>query len=168
MQVGIGPGSALRLARLASLPQIDHWYFSDSFDVQVLTEGIKLARRIFAVARMAHLLGRETRPAPKVQNNVDILAHLRAEALTVYHPVGTAKMRRAPLAVVDRTTLKTHGFAHLLICGYRCHASAGRGNANAPSMMIGENAPVPLPCTAKAWLGTARLSDRVGNPAHLR
>lgn len=119
-------------------PLIDHRFFSASHDASVLVEGIKLARRIFAADPMANLEGREVLPGPKVQSDADILDYLRAEALTVYHPVGTAKMGRDPMAVVDPTTLNVHGLSNLRVADASVMPTLIGGNTNAPSMMIGE------------------------------
>ncbi len=120
------------------VPEIDHRFFSDPFDAQVLVEGIKLARRIFAAEPMASLEGREILPGPDVRTDDDLLAYLRAEALTVYHPVGTAKMGRGPMAVVDPVTMKVHGLDGLRIADASVMPTLIGGNTNAPSMMIGE------------------------------
>ncbi len=119
-------------------PLIDHRFFSDSHDAAVLVEGIKLARRIFAADPMASLEGREILPGPEVQSDADILAYLRAEALTVYHPVGTAKMGRDPMAVVDPATLSVHGLSNLRVADASVMPTLIGGNTNAPSMMVGE------------------------------
>lgn len=120
------------------VPEIDHRFFSDMRDAEVLVEGIKLARSIFAAAPMAGLKGREILPGPDVRTDDDILAYLRAEALTVYHPVGTAKMGRDPLAVVDPVTMKVHGIDGLRVADASVMPTLIGGNTNAPSMMIGE------------------------------
>lgn len=127
-------------------PDIDHRFFSDPFDAQVLVEGIKLARRIFAAPPMAALNGREILPGPDVVTDDQILAYLRAEALTVYHPVGTAKMGRDAMAVVDPVTMKVHGIEGLRVADASVMPTLIGGNTNAPSMMIGEKC-------ARAMLG---------------
>jgi choline dehydrogenase-like flavoprotein len=122
----------------ALIPHIDHRFFSDSVDAQVLVEGIKLARRIFAAKPMEDLQGSEVLPGPQVQTDAEILAYLRAEALTVYHPVGTAKMGRDPWSVVDPSTLKAHGVSNLRVADASVMPTLIGGNTNAPAMMIGE------------------------------
>ena len=127
-------------------PEIDHRFFSDPFDAQVLVEGIKLARRIFAAPPMAGLNGREILPGPDVVSDDQILAYLRAEALTVYHPVGTARMGRDAMAVTDPVSMKLHGIEGLRIADASVMPRLIGGNTNAPSMMIGEKC-------ARAMLG---------------
>lgn len=128
----------IRRAGDGFVPDIDHRFFSDPFDGQVLVEGIKLARRIFAATPMASLQGREILPGPDVVTDDEILAYLRAEALTVYHPVGTAKMGRDAMAVVDPVTMKVHGMEGLRVADASVMPTLIGGNTNAPSMMIGE------------------------------
>jgi len=120
------------------VPLIDHRFFSHGRDAEVLVEGIKLARRIFAAEPMADLEGREILPGPDVQSDADIFAYLRAEALTVYHPVGTAKMGKDAMAVVDPASLKVHELTNLRVADASAMPTLIGGNTNAPSMMIGE------------------------------
>jgi choline dehydrogenase-like flavoprotein len=117
---------------------IDHRFFSDHRDAEVLVEGIKVARSIFAAQPMAGLNGQEILPGPDVRTDDEILAYLRAEALTVYHPVGTAKMGRDPMAVVDPVSMKVHGIEGLRVADASVMPTLIGGNTNAPSMMIGE------------------------------
>ncbi|WP_411036943.1 GMC family oxidoreductase [Shinella sp. BYT-45] len=127
-------------------PEIDHRFFSDPQDARVLVEGIKLARAIFAAPPMQYLKGREILPGPDVRTDDELLAYLRAEALTVYHPVGTAKMGRDALAVVDPVSMKVHGIEGLRVADASVMPTLIGGNTNAPSMMIGEKC-------ARAMLG---------------
>lgn len=130
----------IRLARRKDgfAAEIDHRFFSDPQDARVLVEGLKLARAIFAAPPMQGLQGREILPGPAVQSDEDLLAYLRAEALTVYHPVGTARMGRDPGAVVDPVTMKVHGLQGLRVADASVMPTLIGGNTNAPSMMIGE------------------------------
>jgi choline dehydrogenase-like flavoprotein len=73
-----------------------------------------------------------------VQSEAELLAYLRAEALTVYHPVGTAKMGRDAMSVVDPETLKVNGFDNLRVADASVMPTLIGGNTNAPTMMIGE------------------------------
>ena len=95
---------------------------------------------------MAGLNGREILPGPDVVSDDQILAYLRAEALTVYHPVGTARMGRDAMAVTDPVSMKLHGIEGLRIADASVMPRLIGGNTNAPSMMIGEKC-------ARAMLG---------------
>ncbi|WP_415183825.1 GMC family oxidoreductase [Phaeovulum sp.] len=130
----------IRVAREGDriVPRIDHRFFSNPYDAQVLVEGIKLARRIFAAEPMARLKGHEILPGLDVQSDEQILAYLRAEALTVYHPVGTARMGRDAQAVIDPVSMKVHGMTNLRVADASVMPTLIGGNTNAPSMMIAE------------------------------
>lgn len=119
---------------------IDHRFFSDEQDARVLVEGIKIARSIFASSVFDPLRGAEILPGKDVRSDDEILAYLRAEALTVYHPVGTCKMGNDAMAVVDPRTLKVHGMEGLRVADASVMPKLISGNTNAPTMMIGQRA----------------------------
>jgi len=119
---------------------IDHRFFTEEQDALTLIEGIKVARSILASPVFDALRGPEILPGPDVKTDADILAYLRAEALTVYHPVGTAKMGTDAMAVVDPTHLRVRGFDNLRVADASIMPTLIGGNTNAPSMMIGERA----------------------------
>lgn len=130
----------------APVPLIDHRFFSDRRDLDTLIEGIKTARQIFAAPPMAGLGGKEILPGPAVQSDDEIEAYLRAEALTVYHPVGTAKMGTDPTAVVDPVSMRVRGLQNLRVADASVMPTLIGGNTNAPTMVIGEKC-------ARAMLG---------------
>ncbi|MCY4138889.1 MAG: GMC oxidoreductase, partial [Rhodobacteraceae bacterium] len=119
---------------------IDHRFFSDPQDELTLIEGIKVARSIFAAPAFDEIRGPEILPGPEVNTDDEILAYLKAEALTVYHPVGTCKMGTDDMAVVDPDELKVRGFKNLRVADASIMPTLIGGNTNAPSMMIGERA----------------------------
>jgi len=119
---------------------IDHRFFSNEDDAMVLVEGIKIARSILAASEFDEVRGKEMLPGKDVRTDDEILAYLRAEALTVYHPVGTCKMGTDAMAVVDPATLKVRGVDGLRIADASVMPKLIGGNTNAPSMMIGQKA----------------------------
>ncbi|WP_031261584.1 GMC oxidoreductase, partial [Mesorhizobium sp. LNHC252B00] len=94
---------------------IDHRFFANEDDAMVLVEGIKIARNILAASEFDAVRGKEMLPGKDVGSDDEILAYLRAEALTVYHPVGTCKMGTDAMAVVDPATLKVRGMDGLRV-----------------------------------------------------
>ncbi|WP_054309244.1 GMC family oxidoreductase N-terminal domain-containing protein [Mesorhizobium sp. 1M-11] len=120
--------------------RIDHRFFSDERDAQVLVEGIKVARAIFASSVFDTVRGVEMLPGKDVRSDDEILAYLRAEALTVYHPVGTCKMGDDAMAVADPRTLKVRGLEGLRVADASIMPKLIAGNTNAPTMMIGQRA----------------------------
>lgn len=81
---------------------------------------------------MASLKGREILPGPDVRTDEDILTCLRAEALTVFHPVGTAKMGRDRFAAVDPVPMKRHGPDNLRPADGSVMPTLIGGNTDAP------------------------------------
>ncbi|TGQ16820.1 MULTISPECIES: GMC family oxidoreductase N-terminal domain-containing protein [unclassified Mesorhizobium] len=128
---------------------IDHRFFTHEDDAMVLVEGIKIARRIFASPEFDSVRGKEMLPGKDVSSDDEILAYLCAEALTVYHPVGTCKMGTDDMAVVDPATLKVRGVEGLRVADASVMPKLIGGNTNAPSMMIGQKA-------SEMILGSAR------------
>jgi choline dehydrogenase-like flavoprotein len=121
----------------SNVMEIDHRFFSEEQDALTLVEGIKIARSIFADKAFDGLRGPEMLPGPDVRTDDEILAYLRAEALTVFHPVGTCKMGTDDMAVTDPATLKVRGADNLRIADASVMPTLIGGNTNAPSMMIG-------------------------------
>lgn len=119
---------------------IDHRFFSHEQDALTLVEGIKVARSIFASPVFDAVRGVEMLPGDGVRSDDEILAYLRAEALTVYHPVGTCKMGTDDMAVVDPATLKVRGLDNVRVADASIMPRLISGNTNAPSMMIGQRA----------------------------
>ncbi|TIT65997.1 MAG: FAD-dependent oxidoreductase [Mesorhizobium sp.] len=130
----------IRLSRDSSRRDvlIDHRFFADEEDAMVLVEGIKIARKILAASEFDPVRGKEMLPGKDVRSDDEILAYLRAEALTVYHPVGTCKMGTDAMAVVDPATLKVRGVDGLRVADASVMPKLIGGNTNAPSMMIGQ------------------------------
>ncbi|MFK0206337.1 GMC family oxidoreductase [Agrobacterium sp. NPDC090283] len=119
---------------------IDHNFFDHEDDAKTLVEGIRIARRIFASPEFDELRGDEMLPGKDVQTDEEVLAYLREEALTVYHPVGTCKMGNDAMAVVDAATLRVRGIRSLRVADASIMPRLIGGNTNAPSMMIGQRA----------------------------
>lgn len=130
-EITLGPDRSVR---------IDHRFFSDPHDLETLTEGMKLARSLMADPAFKLLNGREILPGPGVKTDDDIRAYLRAEALTVYHPVGTCKMGTDAMAVVSPATLGVYGLTGVRVADASIMPTLIAGNTNAPTMMIGERA----------------------------
>lgn len=132
--------------RLASSHPSDHAlieanYLSAVDDQQVMIDGVRKARDILAAPAFARFNSQEVAPGVDAQSDQDILTFLRAQAETIYHPVGTCKMGQADATdtVVD-PELKVKGIQGLRVADASVMPSLIGGNTNAPSIMIGEKA----------------------------
>ena len=106
-------------------------------DVETLLRGIKLSRQILGAPAMKALGFRELAPGNERSSDADLEAYARANAKTVYHPSGTCRMGRDPLAVVDNR-LRVRGVPRLRVADASIMPTLVSGNTNAPCIMIAE------------------------------
>ena len=116
-------------------------YLSDAegYDLDMLIEGTKLSRGIFAQAAFDSYRGDEIFPGVAVQSDADIEAFIRRKAETIYHPVGTCRMGSDDDAVVD-SELRVIGVDGLRVVDASVMPKLPGGNTNAPTIMIAERA----------------------------
>ena len=81
----------------------------------------------------------EVLPGPAVADESDLAEAAGRIATTIFHPVGTCKMGRDPLAVVDER-LRVHGLAGLRVVDASIMPTITSGNTNSPTIMIAEKA----------------------------
>jgi choline dehydrogenase-like flavoprotein len=115
-------------------PRIEHGYLSEQADVDRTLTGV---RRLLEIASQPALRPYAARPyaVPASDSDADILAHVRATAQTLYHPVGTCAIG----AVVD-TQLRVRGIDGLRVIDASVMPAIPRGNTNAPTIAIAERA----------------------------
>ena len=128
---------ALRSRDPFAPPLIQPNYLACAADIDVLVQGILIARRLARTQAFASVLGEEIQPGPAVQSPAELHAYIRSHASTVYHPVGTCKMGSDRLAVVD-AQLRVHGVEGLRVADASIMPSIVNGNTNAPAIAIGE------------------------------
>ncbi|XP_049281046.1 glucose dehydrogenase [FAD, quinone]-like isoform X1 [Anopheles funestus] len=137
----------LRSRQVWDKPNIDAGYLTHRHDVQTLLEGIRVHHRIMATKAAK---GMEPEPV-----RIDLFAcqneqydsdaywecYIRELTLTLYHPVGTAKMgpSRDPDSVVD-SRLRVRGVKGLRVVDASVMPDIVSGNTNAAVIMIGEKA----------------------------
>jgi choline dehydrogenase len=116
-------------------------YLSDAqgYDLQMLIEGVKLSREIFAAKAFDAYRGAEIFPGDNAQSDSEITAFIRRKAETVYHPVGSCRMGTDDGAVVD-SELRVRGIAGLRVVDASVMPALPGGNTNAPTIMIAEKA----------------------------
>ncbi len=123
----------------ADPPVIQANYLQHETDLQVLIEGIKIARQLACSSAFDEIRGQELAPGSAVISDEAIAAYIRQVANTFWHPVGTCKMGNDSLAVVD-AQLRVHGIAGLRVADASIMPTITSGNTNAPTIMIGEKA----------------------------
>jgi choline dehydrogenase-like flavoprotein len=119
-------------------PRIWHNFLSEPEDVIVLREGLSMAMRIAEQPSLAETLepievSREAGLIPRSESDRDIDAHMREQAFSFYHPVGTCAIG----SVVD-SELAVIGVDGLRVCDASVMPTLIGGNTNAPAIMIGE------------------------------
>jgi len=135
------PGSRGSVTRttLDGAPGIDLGLLRDDGDLERLLRGVKLARSILREEPMARHGLTELVPGETVRSDAELRDAIRANARTVYHPVGTCAMGVGPRAVVD-PRLKVHGLDGLRVVDASIMPTIVSGNTNAPAIMIAEKA----------------------------
>jgi len=83
--------------------------------------------------------GEELAPGPDVQTDEEILAFIRKEAESAYHPSCTCKMGLDEHSVTT-PTLRVHGIEGLRVVDASVMPEVTNGNIYAPVLMIAEKA----------------------------
>jgi choline dehydrogenase-like flavoprotein len=122
----------------AAAPLIDPRYLSEPDDMVTLKQGARQMRQVLDGAPLAAIRGRALYPVDPADDEA-LEQSIRNLSDTQYHPVGTCKMGRDPLAVVDER-LRVHGIAALRVADASIMPTLIGGNTNAPVIMIGEKA----------------------------
>jgi choline dehydrogenase len=129
----------LRSSNPLDAPSIRANYFSDSRDLDVMLEGVRLARTLAATKAFSGYRGAELHPGPDAKDDNALRAHTIKFTETLYHPVGTCKMGNDATAVVD-SELRVHGVEGLRVVDASIMPTIIGGNTNAPTIMIAEKA----------------------------
>jgi choline dehydrogenase len=121
-------------------PLVNPNYLSAPEDVDRLSFGVQLARRIFATQAFKPWVGAELLPGPDVGNSdADIKKFVRARADTYHHQAGSCKMGSDPLAVVD-TELRVKQVQGLRVVDASVMPTVTSGNCHAAILAIAERA----------------------------
>jgi choline dehydrogenase len=120
-------------------PVIDPNYHDDPYDREMSVRSIRTVREILGQSEMAKYIRGEYLPGSDAKSDAEIMSYVRQYACCDYHPVGTCKMGRDPLAVVD-SQLRVHGLEALRVVDASIMPRLVSGNTNAPTMMIAEKA----------------------------
>ena len=129
----------LKSADMRDYPAIHPNYLATKTDQDTIVAGIRIARQIARHEPLASVITEEYSPGPGIADDDDaaLLNWARDTATTIYHPTGTCKMGRDPMAVVDER-LRVHGIEGLRVADASIMPQIVSGNTNAPAIMIGE------------------------------
>jgi choline dehydrogenase-like flavoprotein len=149
----------LASADARTAPVIDPRFLSDARDLDLLVEGVKMARRILDGPSLALHGGTElyTRAG---QSDAELRRTIAGHADTIYHPVSTCRMGGNAGSVVD-PQLRVRGVTGLRIVDASVMPTLIGGNTNAPTVMIGERAAELIAASRRACateLNTLRAS----------
>ena len=141
----------LQSSHPADHPIIQPNYLKETHDLEVMIDGVKMARNILAASPFAKYNSAEFAPGVDVQTDYEIADFIRHQAETIYHPVGTCKMGadEDKMAVVD-SQCRLRGVDALRVVDASVIPSLIGGNTNAPTIMIAER--------AAEWINDAMVS----------
>ena len=128
----------LRSNNAADAPVIQPNYMSCETDIQVLRRGIEMSREFSRTKALSEYDAGEVFLGPDKTEN-EIREFILNNCSTIWHPVGTCKMGRDPLAVVD-PQLRVYGLQGLRVADASIMPAITAGNPAAACMMIGEKA----------------------------
>jgi choline dehydrogenase-like flavoprotein len=128
----------LASADARTAPLIDPRFFSDTRDLDLLIDGVKMVRHILDAPSLA-LHGGTELYTHAGQSDAELRRTIAEHADTIYHPVATCRMGGDARSVVD-PQLRVRGVTGLRIVDASVMPTLIGGNTNAPSVMIGERA----------------------------
>ncbi len=121
----------------AVYPEIRLNYLKEEEDRKVAVDAMRLTRRIMAAKALAKYEPEEYRPGVAVEKDSDLEKAAGELGTTIFHPVGTCKMGKDPMAVVD-DELRVHGVERLRVADASIFPRITSGNTNAPTYVIAE------------------------------
>lgn len=127
----------IKSSNAADYPAIKLNYLSTDEDRGVAVAGLRFTRRIMAAEPLARFSPREWKPGPEFKSDGELTQAAGDLGTTIFHPVGTCKMGRDSLAVVD-DRLTVHGVRNLRVVDASVMPRITSGNTNAPTVMIAE------------------------------
>lgn len=118
-------------------PKIHPNYLATDLDCRTAVAGMQLVRQIIGQEPLAGVIASEYAPGREVGSEDALLDAARRTGQTIYHPVGTAKMGRDEMSVVD-DRLRVIGIQGLRVVDASVMPTITTGNTNAAAIMIAE------------------------------
>nr|WP_308217258.1 GMC family oxidoreductase N-terminal domain-containing protein [Streptantibioticus silvisoli] len=123
-----------RSALPSTKPRVQHNYLATAEDRDTMVRAVRMVLEIAGQPALKPHRG-DPLHAPASAGDADILAFVRRQAQTIYHPVGTCAIG----TVVD-PDLRVRGVEGLRVVDASVMPTIVRGNTNAPTVMIAEKA----------------------------
>eukprot|EP00127_Corallochytrium_limacisporum_P000426 Clim_evm2s12 gene=Clim_evmTU2s12 len=117
-------------------PIIDPAFLQNPEDLKALVHAVKDLREIASCGPMAEARFTERRPGKGAQTDAELEQFVRNNTDSVYHPIGTCKMGKDDMSVVDPKDLRVYGLKGLRVCDASVMPSLIGGNTNAPTIAI--------------------------------
>ncbi len=122
-----------------SAPLINPNYLGDSWDLERMVQGVKLAREIFATSAFSPWYKQELQPGPDVVGDAALRDFVRNHAESYHHQAGSCRMGVDDLSVVD-PELRVHQVNGLRVVDASVMPAVPSGNCHAAIVMIAERA----------------------------
>jgi choline dehydrogenase len=119
-------------------PLINPNYLACAADFERLTQGVRLARRLYASAALGQWVQSEVVPGSAVPDEA-LGEYVRRGAESYHHQAGSCRMGMDALAVVD-ARLMVHGIEALRVADASVMPAVPSGNCHAGIVAIGEKA----------------------------
>ena len=127
----------LKSADPLAYPGIDPNYLGTDADRRTLRAGFRLMRNLFRCEAFRGLVRVELVPGDAVQSDADIDRYIAANAISIYHPVGSCRMGGDAESVVD-ATLRVRGVERLRVIDASVMPTVVGANTHAATVMIAE------------------------------
>ncbi len=127
-------------ADFRTAPVIAPNYLSTDKDVRDVEHGGRLLQAIARTQAMKSLILAPIAPDLDAMGSADWVADFRARASTVYHPVSTCRMGKAPGESVVDSSLRVHGVERLRVVDASVFPTVTSANTNAPTLMVAQKA----------------------------
>jgi choline dehydrogenase len=124
-------------------PLVDPNYLADGWDLERMVQAVRIARDVFSTAAFGAVAKQELTPGPEVRDPGALADFVRRTADSYHHQVGSCRMGRDDLSVVD-PALAVHGVEGLRVVDASVMPSVPSGNCHAAVAMIAERAAARL------------------------
>ena len=130
----------IRSADPKAQPAIRFNFLADPIDQAVTIAGFRQMRALGNAKALDGIRDREVTPGTDIETDDEILAWIRGNSETAFHPIGTCRMAPESRGGVVDERLRVHGLRGLRVADASIMPTMVSGNTNAAAIMIGEKA----------------------------